>query len=406
MSKITQNYFQEKSKRTTKGLSLFVLLLIGTQMSWGQKQIIGSFPAMEGGFEVTPYTIVTNGNSTIPTAQWQTNASSFTAAFYNASTDASNVRTGIQSLSISNTGNSKYLTSPNAVLSPLTEYTVQYFIKYTSDVTNTVASPLLTGAVSATAGPTTYDGTLTTGIWIKAYKTVITIDPVKSNSAGLNGKTATTATAAYLDDLVLYQGPYDATAPDAPKAQTVSGLNVSWTAPDNGVDGGGYLVVRYSTSPNASNIPNANGIYAKGNTITNGGKTGTVVYTGIATLFTDDVPGSVSGSDYYEIFTVDKAFNYSTNLVIASSAALKVDSQSFNENKVIVYKKDGVLNVNSTGSNINNIKVYDIQGKLLAEQKNLNSNTVVIKNLKATNQILIVKITSEDNLEVIKKVAN
>lgn len=85
---------------------------------------------------------------------------------------------------------------------------------------------------------------------------------------------------------------------------------------------------------------------------------------------------------------------------------MKVDYQSFNENKVTVYKNDGVLTINSAGSAITNIKVFDIQGRLIAEQKNVNANTAVIKNLKSTNQIWIVKISSEDNLEVIKKVAN
>jgi hypothetical protein len=50
--------------------------------------------------------------------------------------------------------------------------------------------------------------------------------------------------------------------------------------------------------------------------------------------------------------------------------------------------------------------VYDIQGRLVAEQKKVNSPTAVINNLKATHQVLIVKITDEDNNVVTKKVVN
>jgi hypothetical protein len=111
----------------------------------------------------------------------------------------------------------------------------------------------------------------------------------------------------------------DLTAPLAASGGAVSGLNVSWTASSD-VDGGGYMVVRYATNPNPDNDPNANGIYGKGNTITNGtdALTGTVVYLGTDTFFTDDVAGSASGSDYYKVYAVDKAFNYATEIIATS----------------------------------------------------------------------------------------
>lgn len=83
---------------------------------------------------------------------------------------------------------------------------------------------------------------------------------------------------------------------------------------------------------------------------------------------------------------------------------LKVDSSAFNENSVRVYKNNGTLYVNSGIVAINNIKVYDIQGRLIAEQINVKAATTAIKDLKAKHQVLIVKITGEDNSEVSKKV--
>lgn len=66
----------------------------------------------------------------------------------------------------------------------------------------------------------------------------------------------------------------------------------------------------------------------------------------------------------------------------------------------------GSLYINSEVVVINNIKVFDISGKLIAEQKNVKANIAPIKNLKAVHQILIVKITGEDNNLVGKKVIN
>ena len=83
---------------------------------------------------------------------------------------------------------------------------------------------------------------------------------------------------------------------------------------------------------------------------------------------------------------------------------LKVDAPAFNENSVRVYKNNGTLYVNSGAVAMSNIKVYDIQGRLIAEQKNVKATTASIKDLKATHQVLIVKITDEDNNIVTKKV--
>jgi hypothetical protein len=85
---------------------------------------------------------------------------------------------------------------------------------------------------------------------------------------------------------------------------------------------------------------------------------------------------------------------------------LKVDAPAFNENSVSVYKNNGALYVNSGFIAMSNIKVFDIQGRLVAEQKNLKSTTAVFNNLRAKNQVLIVKITGENNNVVSKKILN
>jgi hypothetical protein len=85
---------------------------------------------------------------------------------------------------------------------------------------------------------------------------------------------------------------------------------------------------------------------------------------------------------------------------------LKVDAPAFNENSFRVYKNNETLFVNSEKVVISNIKVFDIQGRLIAEQKNVKATSAVINNLRAKNQVLIVKITGEDNKLITKKVVN
>jgi hypothetical protein len=85
---------------------------------------------------------------------------------------------------------------------------------------------------------------------------------------------------------------------------------------------------------------------------------------------------------------------------------LNVDAPVFNENSVVVYKNEGTLFVNSTAKSIQAVQVYDIQGRLIAEQNNVKANATSIKNIKASNQVLIVKISDENNTIVAKKVLN
>jgi hypothetical protein len=85
---------------------------------------------------------------------------------------------------------------------------------------------------------------------------------------------------------------------------------------------------------------------------------------------------------------------------------LGTNQSVFSDNNVAVYKNKGALYVNAGHVAIANIKVYDVQGKLVAELKNVKATSATIANLKATNQVLVVKITSQDNKVVTKKVMN
>lgn len=125
-----------------------------------------------------------------------------------------------------------------------------------------------------------------------------------------------------------------------------------------------------------------------------------------------------------DIYLVDSAIGSETDLKAGSytfSAAagvdnarfslkyqktLKVDAQVFNDNSVTVYRNNGTLYVNSGAIAIANIKVFDIQGRLITELKGVKLNAATISNLKATNQVLIVQVTSDDNTVVNKKIVN
>lgn len=196
-----------------------------------------------------------------------------------------------------------------------TSYVVQFFVQNAASVnsfqaavtTNGTSNPAYSTAATLAANAT----------WTKVSYVLSTgITAVTTSGIGIAGRAA--AGSFFVDDFVIYPGTaVDNAAPNSPGTVTVSGatsttLNVSWAAATGGVDGGGYVVVRYANAPNADNDINQNGIYGVGNTTSNGtgSLVGTVRYIGTGTSFTDT--GLSEGTQYwYKVYTTDKAFNYS-----------------------------------------------------------------------------------------------
>lgn len=284
---------------------VFALLLITSGQSWGQ-QVIGTFPSMDGGFENQS----SNPSTTLYQTTWTHNGTS-------AVLSATGGRSGPQYITFIMSGTShKRLISPNVTgWSNSTSYTVQFW--YQGDNDGTVGGDIRGGLTPLNSNSSAF------------YYSSYTNDPNTSSTWTLFTGTATTATLGIgtgngifsvnntgsfkIDDFVIYVGSADNSAPSSPGTITVNNptqtsLDVSWVAASGGVDGGGYVVVRYTSDPGTGNDPNQNGIYAVGNTVATGG---TVRYIGTNISFTDNV-GLSSGTQYwYKVYTVDKAFNYS-----------------------------------------------------------------------------------------------
>lgn len=315
-------------KKTITQFCAFALLLMlsfNVTNAPAQNQIIGSFPTMSGGFD--PLTAVTIGSTTISTSWYQNSGG--TAAIIGTTSTLGSARTGTKFLSLPAQSNSgKYPMCPYSLsLAGSTSYVLQFYYRTATATSNLAVANYPdknTGALALTASTT----------WTKAFGTFTTnAVPTSILSAGF--KLAASGTPLIdFDDVVLYAGSTpDIVAPDAPTAPAASTtsatqMTVSWTAPSTGVDGGGYMVVRSTADPTA--VPNANGIYSVGNTVSDGsGTAGTVVYVGTETSFTD-ISLTASTHYFYRVYAVDKAFNYSSAIAVdnstpATSAALATE---------------------------------------------------------------------------------
>jgi hypothetical protein len=77
---------------------------------------------------------------------------------------------------------------------------------------------------------------------------------------------------------------------------------------------------------------------------------------------------------------------------------------TFSENTVIVYKNEEGLQVNSGVVPMKAVAIYDVMGRLISEQYDLTTTQTKFTTLPKTNQVLLVKITSETGEKVVKKV--
>lgn len=291
-------------------------MLGGSQKSFSQGHIIGSFPIMDGGIENQTSGAAQNiSGSTLATGIQQTAYSTAQATSSVGTIATTGARSGSKCLTWTTGSTSNLLWTPtaaNGAIQNSTSYVVQFYYTYASGSARSFVVGVTTDGTSGSATATT------ASLPVTATYTKVSVVVTSGSSSNTPRYGMVTfkpsggsfGTPYILDDIVVYQGTAeDVTAPGAPTAANAafassSSLSVSFTAPASGVDGGGYLVVRGTTDPTTA--PNVNGVYAVGNSIGNG----TVAYIGTSTSFTDNGL-SPNTTYYYRVYAVDKAFNYS-----------------------------------------------------------------------------------------------
>jgi hypothetical protein len=103
---------------------------------------------------------------------------------------------------------------------------------------------------------------------------------------------------------------------------------------------------------------------------------------------------------YSEIGVFDNRFQLVYTQVLGNNIP------NFNSNSVITYKKDGVIYVASTGIQLKEIEVYDVTGRLVYKESNINSTLGILSQMKAPNEVLFLKIISNDNQTISRKLIN
>jgi hypothetical protein len=97
-------------------------------------------------------------------------------------------------------------------------------------------------------------------------------------------------------------------------------------------------------------------------------------------------------------------FDTRFEIIYKPGLELGTDGSVF-ENEIVVYKQHAGFAINSGKVIMDNVKVFDIMGRLLVEKQNVNSAETTF-NAGDANQVLIVKITTDDNRSITKEIVN
>src|SRR5690554_1820797 len=365
------------------------------------KQVIGHFPVMDGGFEgqVDGFLVGVGGVDSLFT-EW-------TAQFENQGIIVSGgARTGnkfVRFINGVNDGSSTArIHSPGTDLfQEETTYTVQLY--YKGDFAGSTFGDIRGGILADGPIYGTFELAENQSEWTKYTRTINTDTASLSEyDVGIVSTREQNDTCEFhIDDFVIYQGNLDNVPPPPVPDSSVSleiidsDIQVSWTAPSDVSDVEGYLVLRTIgprdfEDPINYPSPNVNGIYAVGNIIGEGTPGEGVVISiipesALQNYSITDTAAAADSLDYhYYVWTVDKAYYYSTN-----PSVLPVELESTNAallNKAVVLQWTTLTEVNNYGFDIQ--KSFDgvNWNKIGFVSGNGNSNSV--KNYSFTDKDL------------------
>lgn len=89
---------------------------------------------------------------------------------------------------------------------------------------------------------------------------------------------------------------------------------------------------------------------------------------------------------------------------VVYQSALSVKNPEIDTNNVVIYKHNNDLHINSGSITMQKIELFDIRGRLIYTLDNVNHSSARIENLNIANQVLIVKINSNEDQVFTKKI--
>lgn len=115
-------------------------------------------------------------------------------------------------------------------------------------------------------------------------------------------------------------------------------------------------------------------------------------------------------NEYHDLTAGDFVFNSAAGTFDSrfemryTNETLGVDTPVVSNSDIVVYKSGNQISVKAKNFTIDGVQVYDITGKSLYAKKGINNSEFSTASLNATTQVLVVKVTLDNNQTISKKV--
>ena len=112
---------------------------------------------------------------------------------------------------------------------------------------------------------------------------------------------------------------------------------------------------------------------------------------------------NLNDSDY-SFTTIPGTFNERFVLRYLPEEDLNTNNPIIDENSILIFNDNNQISIKSSEHIIKKVEIYDLQGRLLWSKNKVNEKMFRSQNLTINNQIILVKITTDNNGELFKKV--
>jgi hypothetical protein len=137
------------------------------------------------------------------------------------------------------------------------------------------------------------------------------------------------------------------------------------------------------------------------------------------TISIDQVDGLFSGKSVYLIDNVTNsthdlsvsAYNFTTDkgvfnerfVLSYTNKQLSIDGFTMGESSVVISNKNKEVKISSSAGNISTVVMYDLLGRQAYKKANINNKELLIQNLVAPKQTMLIKVQLEDGTIINKK---
>jgi len=127
---------------------------------------------------------------------------------------------------------------------------------------------------------------------------------------------------------------------------------------------------------------------------------------GQAIYIKDNITGTLHNLQQgaYSFATEADTFNNRFEVHYRAVPVLNAPGNIFTDSNVVVYNKDKTINIATGNIIMKAVKVFDMQGRLIYSNDNVNAVTTAISNLQIAEQMLMIQVTSTQNVTITKKI--